>query len=180
MSGIDAAHADPQAVAPITDAELGVRKERIAAVLAHAPDDPIARGYAAMIARIDALTVDRDSARYEAELMRQGIGILMDKAAEDMRDAAADAVSAYAEVVFAGDCGTFQNTAEFLDLADRIRALPLPDQHAADAGRDFLRRVVDVAWQAATESAAVPSTDWADRIIAKAWAGLTQKIEGNT
>ena len=32
----------------------------------------------------------------------------------------------------------------------------------------FLRRIVDRAWNEATESTAVPSTDWADRIIDRA------------
>jgi hypothetical protein len=32
----------------------------------------------------------------------------------------------------------------------------------------FLRRLVDVVWQEATESEAVPSTDWSDRLIARA------------
>lgn len=32
----------------------------------------------------------------------------------------------------------------------------------------FLRRVVDVAWNEATESTAVPATAWADRIIEQA------------
>jgi hypothetical protein len=32
----------------------------------------------------------------------------------------------------------------------------------------FLRRLVDVVWQTCSESEAVPSTDWADRMIAQA------------
>jgi hypothetical protein len=34
--------------------------------------------------------------------------------------------------------------------------------------RDDLRRLVDIVWNEATESTAVPSTKWADRLIDKA------------
>lgn len=34
--------------------------------------------------------------------------------------------------------------------------------------RPFLRHVIDVAWNECTESQTVPSTDWADRMIAQA------------
>jgi hypothetical protein len=34
--------------------------------------------------------------------------------------------------------------------------------------RDDLRRLIDVVWNEATESTAVPSTNWADRLIDKA------------
>jgi hypothetical protein len=34
----------------------------------------------------------------------------------------------------------------------------------------FLRLIVDIAWNECTESSTVPSTEWADRIIAKATA----------
>ena len=36
------------------------------------------------------------------------------------------------------------------------------------AQQSFLRHVIDVAWNECTESQTVPSTDWADRMIAQA------------
>lgn len=42
----------------------------------------------------------------------------------------------------------------------------------------LLRRIVDLAWNEATESTTVPSTDWADRIINRArieWANTVME-----
>jgi len=36
--------------------------------------------------------------------------------------------------------------------------------------RNTLRRIVDIAWNEATESETVPSTEWADEIIDRALA----------
>lgn len=58
-----------------------------------------------------------------------------------------------------------------VDHCDECKKLIAEEQeHAAVlAGEQrFLRRLVDVVWQTATESEAVPSTDWADRMIAEA------------
>jgi len=49
----------------------------------------------------------------------------------------------------------------------RFRALVVAHQPAAGAEREALRKLVDVVWNEATESTAVPSTKWADKLIDK-------------
>jgi hypothetical protein len=90
------------------------------------------------------------------------------------------------------DCevGDTSHTVKFRGYAGRWNGsmFSLDDKRAVGAGRyvtlangervapagsliltqDKLRAIVDGAWNAATESQAVPSTDWADRIIDKA------------
>jgi hypothetical protein len=43
--------------------------------------------------------------------------------------------------------------------------------------QEFLRNIVDVAWQNCTESASVPSTSWADLIIAEARRQTRKTLE---
>jgi hypothetical protein len=47
------------------------------------------------------------------------------------------------------------------------RIMPLYTHQAAGAEREALRKLVDVVWNEATESTAVPSTKWADKLIDK-------------
>lgn len=55
---------------------------------------------------------------------------------------------------------------EALEIAKAaVAALPRPSPALQ---RDDLRRLVDVVWNEATESTAVPSTNWADRLIERA------------
>jgi hypothetical protein len=56
-------------------------------------------------------------------------------------------------------------------LAERLRV-------AEEHSEAFLLKLVDIAWNTATESEAVPCTDWARRLIAKAHAALAAQPAG--
>jgi hypothetical protein len=58
---------------------------------------------------------------------------------------------------------------EIESLQEQIEALhSAPRTLRSSDHRAALRRLVDVVWNEATESTAVPSTDWADRLIDRA------------
>lgn len=64
-----------------------------------------------------------------------------------------------------------EQEAEKEEANPRVR---LDEVEAGDEGaaeQAFLRRLVDIAWNEATESETTPSTEWADRLIARARAG---------
>jgi hypothetical protein len=56
------------------------------------------------------------------------------------------------------------NGVEVFQVLHRCRKCPTL---ATTKQRELFRRIVDATWNAATESDAVPSTEWADRIIDK-------------
>lgn len=68
-------------------------------------------------------------------------------------------------------------------FADRIRdllnvaSLPKTVPELGKVDRAFLRKLVDIVWNEATESTVVPSTNWADRLIERARAALQQAPE---
>ncbi len=56
----------------------------------------------------------------------------------------------------------------------------LPKRRNADSfrvSRKELRRLVDIVWNEATESTAVPSTNWADRLIARALTPAPRSLD---
>jgi hypothetical protein len=64
------------------------------------------------------------------------------------------------------NCGT-PDPEDLKKEPHRFRALVVAHQPAAGAEREALRKLVDVVWNEATESTAVPSTKWADKLIDK-------------
>ncbi len=57
-----------------------------------------------------------------------------------------------------------------------LNGVPAPQ---VQVSRTDLRRLVDLVWNEATESQAVPSTEWADRMIADADITLTGDTDGS-
>lgn len=82
------------------------------------------------------------------------------------------AAISYAELRNSYNCG--QVTIAEIDrwlISHNQPPISLPKATTSRLTAEQLRRLVDVVWQTATESQAVPSTAWADRMIAQALGG---------